>query len=181
MRIYIIYCTSRCASFLHERATYVGVIRRRRPAGMSGRVRISRGWDTRLVTEHPFRVPKWTSSSLERPFQEIAGDERGEGGRCMRGGVRVSTKRYSSRLDGNEARIEILSSSLSFSLCLAFSLVVPASSFLSLSVSRSLFTPLYGPMNSRGIIVASFVPFDYLGTIQACENVLIRVIAETWA
>lgn len=32
---------------------------------------------------HPFRAPKWTSSSLERPFQEIAEDEQGEGGRCM--------------------------------------------------------------------------------------------------
>lgn len=33
--------------------------------------------------EHPFRAPKWTSSSLEGPFQEIAEDEQGEGGRCM--------------------------------------------------------------------------------------------------
>lgn len=32
---------------------------------------------------HPFRAPKWTSSSLEGPFQKIAEDEQGEGGRCM--------------------------------------------------------------------------------------------------
>ena len=32
---------------------------------------------------HPFRAPKWTSSSLEGPFQEIAEDEQGEGGRCI--------------------------------------------------------------------------------------------------
>lgn len=56
-----------------------------------------------------------------------------------------------------------------------FSRVIPA----------SLFMPLYGPMNSRGIIVASFVPFDYLGTIQTvrerldtrnCGNVGINMI-----
>lgn len=99
--------------------------------------------------------------------------------------ARVSTKRYGSRLDGNEARIEILSVSpslfLSSSRLLFVFLPPPPPSLspllsllfvhiVSLSLARPLFTPLCGPMNPRGIIVTSFVPFDYLGTIQLCAK-----------
>lgn len=76
--------------------------------------------------------------------------------------ARVSAKRYGSRLDGNEARIEALciSPSSSSSLSLSFAL----------SLRASLYGSLHNRMNSHCIIVASFVPFDYLGTIQSCAR-----------
>lgn len=135
--------------------------------------------------EHPFRAPKWTSSSLEGPFQEIAEDEQGEGGRCM-GSCFHKEIWLSLRRQWGANRDPLclsfpLSLVVSTSLCLSssplslpFFLSCSYISSLSLSLfrplSRPLFTPLCGPMNPRGIIVTSFVPFDYLGTIQLCAK-----------
>jgi len=67
------------------RAMHVGArvhIRRRRAArGREWPSSNFAGYAARY--ELPFRASKWTSSSLEGPFQEIAEDEQGEGGRCM--------------------------------------------------------------------------------------------------
>lgn len=132
--------------------------------------------------EHPFRAPKWTSSSLEGPFQEIAEDEQGEGGRCM-GSCFHKEIWLSLRRQWGANRDPLclsfpLSLVVSTSLCLSSSPPPSLSPLLSLlfvhivslSLARPLFTPLCGPMNPRGIIVTSFVPFDYLGTIQLCAK-----------
>lgn len=55
--------------------------------------------------ETPFSASKWTSSSLERPSSRSRKMNRVKAGDTW---ARVSTKRYGSRLDGNEARIESL-------------------------------------------------------------------------
>jgi len=70
--------------------------------------------------------------------------------------ARVSAERYGFRLDGDEARIEISSLSLSLSL-LHVHIIVP-SLVISLDLSQR---PSVVPR-----IVASFVPFDYLGTMR---------------
>lgn len=68
--------------------------------------------------------------------------------------ARVSTKRYGSRLDGNEARIEILSVSASLFLSLSRFLFVFPPSYLSVSLSlsssyaTSLSTSLYVSLRS---------------------------------
>lgn len=110
-----------------------------------------------LVTCILSETPKWTSSSLVGPCQEIAEDEQGEDT-----WTRVSTKRYGSpfRRQWGENR-EHLSPSISFSLTF-IRIILPSG-----SPSRLLFTSLYGLVNPRGIIIARFVPFDYLGTIQS--------------
>lgn len=53
--------------------------------------------------------------------------------------ARVSTKRYGFRLDGNEARIEILSRSFSRRYVVSISLLVCVPAVLSLFCSTSLY------------------------------------------
>jgi len=72
--------------------------------------------------------------------------------------ARVSAERYGFRLDGDEARIEISSLSLSLFLSLSFLHVHTK------CLPRHLCRPVPAPF--CGITVASFVPFDYLDTMR---------------
>lgn len=81
--------------------------------------------------------------------------------------ARVSTKRYGFRLDGNEARIEIVFPSFPLSLSRTFSLVVPSIFVLPACVISRGFS---STRDSPRIIIASFVPFDYLGTMESCAT-----------
>jgi len=107
---------------------------------------------------HPFRAPKWTSSSLEGSFQEIAEDEQGKGERCM--GSCFHKEIWLSLRRQWGANRDLLSpfclcfrlslGSLGFSLSFLPSLYSLFSSYMSLflSLSLSLSTSLYVSLRS---------------------------------